>query len=119
MKIKVAQAIVAHKALTDLKATEMDGSLSYQIKKLRDLLAPISKNFEDTKNELIKDKYGDIQEDKSYKVGNEKMPAFIEEINKVLEADEDIAFTKFKVSLFSSIKVTPEFFDMMEGFIEE
>jgi phenylalanyl-tRNA synthetase alpha subunit len=119
MKIKISQIVLANKALGDLATTKMAGSLSYQIKKLRGLTAPITKNFEDTKNELIKSKYGVEQEDKSYRVTMETMPQFLEEINGLLEAEEEIVFTKFKASAFDDIEVAPEFFDLMEAFLED
>lgn len=119
MTIKISEAVLAHKALTDLKSTSMEGQLSYKIKKLKDVLAPIVKNFEETKNELIKETYGELVDETSYRVSAENMPKFLEEINALLDASEELTFVKLKASSFDKIEVAPEFFDLMEAFIED
>jgi hypothetical protein len=120
MKITINEALVIEKVLVDNKDVKFPAKTSYYLKRLGDKLSPITKQFEQTKNDLVINKYGIQEEKDTYRVPEEKMEDYIKELNELLVQKETIDFSyKFKIEDFDGVELPVTFFVVLEKFIEE
>lgn len=120
MEITISQALIIEKVLADVKDIKFPAKISYHLKRLNDKLAPIVKQFEQTKNDLIVNKYGVSEGENTYKVPEEKMPKYLNELNELLSQKETIEFSyRFKIEDFGDVELPVTFFVALEKFIEE
>lgn len=100
--------------LSVLLETKMPIKTSYWLKRFVDKIQPILKTYDEKRNDLIKE-YG--EEDKSVMVNGEgqfsvkdpeKIKLFFEKLNELLETEEEVEFTPFKLEDFGNSEIEPK-----------
>lgn len=121
MEITVQRAIVASKAIESVLETKLPSKVGYRLGRYLDKIAPIIRQFEKTRNELITTKYGveNTEAPGTFKVDDAKMSDFLAEINELLVAKETIDIVPLSVNDFGDVEVPVSFFLDLEGFITE
>lgn len=119
MKITVEQAVSITQVLTDNKDLKLPFLVSYRLNAIREAVAPIAKRFEDTKNKLIIEKYGEEDAEKkgTFKIKEDNLKDFIDDLNKVLLEEEEINVKNINVKDFGNIEVNPIFTSALSMFI--
>ena len=86
MEIKLSQLVSAAPALQELGSIKLKAKQAYGLaKNLRHIQAELDL-LNQTRDKLIKEKYGALNEDGHYQVPNDKIQAFIDEMNELQDS---------------------------------
>ena len=121
MEITVQKAIIASKAIESVLETKLPSKVAYRLGRYLDKMAPIVKQFEKTRTELVTTKYGveNAEAPGTFKVDDTKMSDFLAEINELLLATETVDIVPLTINDFGDVEVPVSFFLDLEGFIVE
>mgnify|MGYP001279841791 CR=1 FL=1 len=121
MEITVQKAIIASKAIESVLEIKLPSKVAYRLGRYLDKMAPIVKQFEKTRNELITTKYGieNSENPGTFKVDDTRMSEFLAEINELLLAKETVDIVSLTINDFGDVEVPVSFFLDLEGFIIE
>lgn len=122
MEITVEQAVSAVKAIEGIKEVKLPAKLSFRLGRLIDKTKPISDRFEETRNQLVTEKYGVASEtdENKFSVKRENLGEFLKEVDSLLNTKEDIGtFELINIEMFGMIELPIEFFDKIKTFITE
>jgi hypothetical protein len=107
MKLKLSDIVGAVISLRTLGAEKMPIRLAYNIQRNIRLLAVEAATYERMRQDLVKHKYGEETEDKSFKVPDEKMDDFVAEMNKLGEEEVELDVHTVNFADLADIKVSP------------
>lgn len=121
MKLTVDAILLANDSLLKIKDAKIPITTSYKVGKLSGLLKPIVQRFNETKDSLIINEFGEQDSEKPnmYKLKQDKVKEFTEELQKLLDIEEEVIFTPFKVSDFGNLEVEPSVIINLGVFVEE
>lgn len=118
IEIEIKEAILASNSLKEVSKFKFKPLLAYKLMKLNSILEPIFNRAEEIRINLIKNKYGELNEDGNYTVSELKVEEFKKEYSELLSEKESINFEKFKVTEFDGDeKLTIQFFIALDPFI--
>lgn len=100
MKLKLSQIVEAQSALARLGAEKLPAKMAYTIGRNIQQLRPELENYEKTRTDLIKDKYGEKGEGDTYQVEPKSMEKFMAEINELLAVELELDLWTLKFSEF-------------------
>jgi hypothetical protein len=100
MKLKLSQIVEANPALARLGAEKLPAKMAYTIGRNIQKIRPELENYEKTRTDLIKNKYGIKADDETYQVQPKSMEKFAAEINGLLEVEIDLDLWTLKFSEF-------------------
>ena len=119
MKVTTQQAIRAKKAIESVAELKMPAKVSYRLGRWLNQMAPLTDQFEKTRNKLVIEKYGRLVEGSTekYEVDPAKLTEYLTEISSILIEGEELDIQTLSVEAFESIEVPYSFFNSLEGFI--
>lgn len=100
MKLKLSQIVETQSALARLGAEKLPAKMAYTIGRNIQKLRPELENYEKTRTDLIKEKYGAKGEGDTYQVEPKNMEAFVKELNELLAVELDLDLWTLKFSEF-------------------
>lgn len=100
MKLKLSQIVETQSALARLGAEKLPAKMAYTIGRNIQQLRPELENYEKTRTNLIKEKYGEKGEGDTYQVEPKSMEAFVKELNELLAVELDLDLWTLKFSEF-------------------
>jgi lipoate-protein ligase A len=108
MKITLGQIINSKEALQNLLNTKLPIKTSFVLNKLALALNPELENYEKRRVELVKE-YGEeiTKEDGTteFKVKQENLELFVEDLAKLHAVEIDLDFTKLKIEDFGNVEI--------------
>jgi hypothetical protein len=119
-KVMAAYEILDGNAPYSLKNLNLKfkGKTAFKISLLKTKLRDLAIIGEETRQSLIKDKYGDVDADGNYIVSNDKVQLFVNEFNDVLNTKHKINFTPLTFEDIEDVELPIEFSDRMIHFFE-
>lgn len=121
IEITVEQALLATQAIQSIKDVRVPAKVGYYLGRYQSKLNPITKQYEESRIELVKGKYGVPKEDNKdiFEVPKEKMNDYIKEVAELLAAKESVETNPLKYSDFEGAEVPTDFFINIGPFVTE
>ncbi|SRR6266403_368573 len=94
------------------------GKTALKISLLKLKLKDFASIAEETRKNLIKDKYGVVDVDGNYFVSNENIQDFVSEFNEILNTKHSISFTPLIWEDLDDVEIPLEFSDKLLHFFE-
>jgi len=108
MKLKLSQIVNGYSALMAVGTEKMPIKPAYSLQRNMRLLQPEAEQFEKTRVDLIKTKYGKQGDGDSYTVSADQLPAFQKQIEELLSVEIDVDVHTIKiVELSDKFEISP------------
>lgn len=116
--MKLIDIVNAKSVLEKLAVSNLPIKIAYRVSKILKKANIEYKDFDDTRISLIK-KYGEVKEDGSFEVFEDKKQQFSEDISLLLTEDVKGEFFKLDIDEFpSSLELTPSEMSFLEPFLK-
>lgn len=117
MKVKLSEIVNNVEAINSLSEVKLPIKVSYRIKRLAGKLAPILDAYNEKRDALIKE-LGEANEKGGFSVKDpEKLKVFSERLQELLSFEEEVDFTKIKLSELGEVSLSPN--ELPEFIFEE
>jgi hypothetical protein len=107
MIIKLSTLVNAQGALARLAGTKLPAKAAWRVGVILKKVDPLLVEFRKANEDLVR-KHGEpVENTDNLRVRQENMPAFMAELNDLLEMGEELDFVKLRLSDLGEVEVTP------------
>lgn len=118
MKVKLEKMVLAVEPLQRLFEEPMPIRTTFRLKKVMQELESNLKIYDESRTTLLK-KYGDVQEDTSYKIKPDKQEVLEKEHKDLLDSEVSFGFQPLSSEDIGDIKITPRDLLLLDWLIIE
>lgn len=118
MKVKLEKLVMSVDSLSKLFEKPMPIRTTFRLKKIVQEVDNNLKIYDESRTTLLK-KYGDMQEDNSYKVDPEKQQELEDEHRELLDSEISFGFEPIPAELLGNIDMTPKDLLLLDWLIVE